>query len=165
MNMAEPTQFKPATRAYGGTALSVESLQVAKSFGHLARLDDSSISSTSRTEKIDNTIAEIAAQYSVQNWDGYGAKAVSFGTLERAREFLLTLPFALPLPDVFAEVTGEIAFEWRTRHSSILVVSIADTGRLVFAGRFGSATTNGVDFFSEGIPSPVLAGIRRACHG
>lgn len=163
MNMAEPTRFKPAIPAYRGTALSIEAWPEALS--HLAQSDDSSISKTSRAERIDTAIAEIRAEYSVDNWDGYGAKAVSIGTLERAREFLLMLPFAIQLPDIFPEVTGEIAFEWRTRRPSTLVVSVADTGRVIFAGRFGNATTNGVDFFSGGIPSVVLAGIRRATRG
>jgi hypothetical protein len=163
MNMAEPTRFKPAIPVHRGTALSTEAWP--GTFGQLAQSDDPSISRTTRADRIDTAIAEIRAEYSANNWDGYGAKAVSIGTLERAREFLLMLPFAIPLPDIFPEVTGEIAFEWRTRRSSILVVSVADTGRLIFAGRFGNATTNGADFFSGGIPSVVLAGIRRATRG
>src|SRR5437016_10231361 len=46
------------------------------------------------------------------NWDGYGAQAVSYGVKLRAQEFLDALPAGVPRPTIAADPDGEVAFEW-----------------------------------------------------
>src|SRR5439155_4575953 len=53
------------------------------------------------------------AEAATDNWDGYGAQAVTYGVKLRAQEFLdALLTAAVPLPTVAADPDGEVAFEW-----------------------------------------------------
>ena len=161
MNMAEVTRFQPAFPRFLGTAVSVESLRSAKVIRMVAYDDEATIFKSARKLSVAAAIADLAEEYSEDGWDGYDAKAIKRETLARAEAFLISLPFAIPLPEVIPEPNGEIAFEWRKKVASLFVVSIADTGRLIYAGRFGMAKGNGVDYFSGGIPTEILSAIRR----
>ena len=161
MNMAEAARFQPAFPQFLGTAVSAESERAAQVIRDIVHKGSATIFKSARAHRIASAIADLTEQYSEDGWDGYNAKAIKPETLARAESFLNSLPFALPFPEVIPEPTGEVAFEWRTKATSLFVVSIADTGRLVYAGRFGMAKGNGVDYFSGGIPAEILSAIRR----
>ena len=51
-------------------------------------------------------------KYSVANWDGYGAEAITKETLDAAREFLILLPKDFGDPEIAPGSDGIIALEW-----------------------------------------------------
>src|SRR5260370_27391686 len=51
------------------------------------------------------------AEASTDNWDGYGARAVTYGVKLRAEEFLDALPAGVPRPVIAADPDWEGAFE------------------------------------------------------
>lgn len=51
-------------------------------------------------------------QYEQENWDGYGAKAISEATRTFARKLMKLLPDTLGKPDVSPAGDGTIALEW-----------------------------------------------------
>lgn len=161
MNLAEVISFRPAFPIALGTGVSAESNVTRDTILSIAREDTTTIYKSQRAERITSEMQLLAANYSQDNWDGDGARRISEDTLAMADAFLRCLPFAIDLPEVLPETTGAVALEWRTARNRIFVVSIFDTGRLVFAGIFGRAKNNGIDFFADGVPIGVLSAIRR----
>lgn len=162
MNMAEVIKFRPAfPTAAAIVGFSAESGRAASAMRAIAHDDAVTIYKSNRTTQIATEIDALRDDYSDDDWDGYGAKGLGGGTLMQAEQFLRSLPFSIPLPEVLPEPTGAVALEWRGQNA-IFVVSVSDTGRLVYAGRFGKAKNNGVDYFADGVPPGILLAIRRA---
>lgn len=162
MNMAEVTRFRPAFPRTVGMGMSAESQRAASQIRSIADDDAATFFKSERAARIANDLAALRENYARPRWDGYDARAISESTIAAAEQFLDSLPFVVPLPDIAPETTGAVSLEWRSQRDSIFIVSVYESGRLVFAGRFGGAKVNGVDFFAEGIPVGILAAIRRA---
>lgn len=71
------------------------------------------------------------------NWNGDGAAPISRDTVGWAEQLLLALPSHLPTPEIFADPTGAIAFQWYRRPKHRLVLSIYGNGVIEFAGLLG----------------------------
>jgi hypothetical protein len=59
-----------------------------------------------------------------ENWDGYGASAISRQACEHARYFLNEIeasPFEVPIPDISPKPTGTISFEWEAPHAEAYI--------------------------------------------
>ena len=95
------------------------------------------------------------------NWDGYGATAVSDLTLRNALEFLNSLPNSSLPDDVSPEPDGELSFEWYGSPSWVFAVSVGDQRYLSFAGLFGDNKATGVERFTDSVPKEVVRNIRR----
>ena len=55
-----------------------------------------------------------------ENWDGYGASAISQQTLDNALRFIDTIeaaPHGLPAPEISPTPNGTISFEWEAPHT------------------------------------------------
>ena len=98
---------------------------------------------------------------SSQNWDGYGAKAVSLNSIYFAVQFLKSLPTTYPSPDVSVDPDGEIAFEWYKKPRYVLSVSIGKHGEFSYAGLFGRKKTYGTEYFGDGVPMVITTNIER----
>ena len=55
-------------------------------------------------------------RYSIPNWDGYGAKAITPETITAARRFIRDLPETFGEPDVAPGADGTIGLEWSFRN-------------------------------------------------
>jgi len=106
-------------------------------------------------------LEEVYREASVDNWDGYGAKAVAPETYERARLFLNLIPTTAPPAEVSAEPDGEISFEWRRGPWRLFSVSVGPTSRLTYAGLFGRRRAHGTEFFVNELPEVITRNLRR----
>jgi hypothetical protein len=62
--------------------------------------------------------------------------------VNESESLLLALPTYVPVPDIFADPTGAIVFEWYRRPRHRLALSIYGNGSIEFAGLLGAG--NGV---------------------
>ncbi len=96
------------------------------------------------------------------NWDGEGSAAVDAAAADYAMQFVRALPGDVPLPTVWADADGDIAFDWQQSVEQLFSVRVARDGTLNFAGLFGTSKLHGVDTLQTTLPIPILDGIRRA---
>jgi len=100
-------------------------------------------------------------EYSVDNWDGYGAKAIDEFSYEKAVRFALSLPSIIPTPEIHVDPDGEVRFEWYEGPRRVFSVSIANNYELSYAGLFGANKTYGIEQFHDDIPDAILDNIER----
>jgi hypothetical protein len=104
------------------------------------------------------------AEAATDNWDGYGARAVTYGVKLRAQEFLDALP-GVPLPTIAADPDGEVGFEWYVGPRQVFSVSIGKGYDVAYAGIFGANTTHGTEYFMDELPAAVMENLRRLYGG
>ena len=96
------------------------------------------------------------------NWDGYGAMAISLETIEIAERFANCFLFTnLPIPDIIPEPTDTIAFEWERSAYNTLIVSINSTGEIAYVGMFGSNRSKGIEKFTDSVPEQIVNNLKR----
>jgi hypothetical protein len=108
-----------------------------------------------------NELLDMYSRTQHVGWDGYGAKAISEATFNRAYAFLRSLPVTLPRPEVVPEPTGTIAFEWQRAPNVVFSVSIQDGYPVAYAGLFGLSKTFGTEWFISEFPRSLLQHIGR----
>lgn len=106
-------------------------------------------------------LADAASEAAIANWDGYGAKPVDPLAYRQAERFLAALPTTTPVPDVSVDPDGEVSISWNVEPGWIFSVSIGASGRLSYAGLFGTSKAYGTDWFITEIPQTVLGSIAR----
>ena len=106
-------------------------------------------------------LAEVAQVASTVNWDGYGAKPIDTGAYLQAERFFSALPTTTPVPDVSVDPDGEVALSWNLDPDWVFSVSVGKTGRLSYAGLFGTSKAYGTEWFLDEIPEAVLDGLER----
>jgi len=115
--------------------------------------------------KSDSLIAELKSIYiecSVDNWDGYSARAISFAVFTEAHSFLLSYPSTLPQPEIVPEPSGEIGFEWNFGENKIFAASVKGNNSIAYAGLLGAGSKiNGIEAYSDSIPQVILQSIKR----
>ncbi|MGB5108127.1 MAG: hypothetical protein WBP29_03710 [Candidatus Zixiibacteriota bacterium] len=111
--------------------------------------------------QIFDELREIEGECSSQNWDGYGAAAVTRETIEIARLFLQKLPLGVPGPAVGADPDGDITFEWYYDPSRILSVSLGTDNVIHYACIMADRKYHGEEPFLGMIPSGLLSLIKR----
>src|SRR6266567_1564275 len=105
------------------------------------------------------------AEASTDNWDGYGAQAVTYSVKLRAEEFLDALPAGVPRPAIAADPDGEVAFEWYVAPRQVFSVSVGDGYEVAYAGLFGVNKTHGTEYFMDELPAEVMNNLRRLYGG
>ena len=108
-------------------------------------------------EAIGGTILECL----VDNWDGYGAKALNWLSCANAVRFSKMLPPTIPLPEIGIDTSGEITFEWCLGPRQVFIVTMGSNGEIIYAGLFGSNKTHGTEYLDDELPETVLTNIRR----
>lgn len=97
----------------------------------------------------------------IDNWDGEGAAKVELSTYAYASQFLQLLPSSVPLPEITADIDGELLFEWDQGRRQIFTVSIGRDGTLTYAGLFGHTKTHGTEHFRETLPAIIAKNLGR----
>lgn len=121
---------------------------------------DVSITIGHRYSQLFQWIVDARSAAETDNWDGDGAPAIDARVVDAAIILSNALPQSLPLPQVQAEPTGEITFEWykdRT-HVAVLAVDCANVRWSAIAGT--DAPRSGAAPFMKTLPSAALAVIR-----
>lgn len=106
-------------------------------------------------------LEEVARAAAVANWDGYGARAVDPRAVQEAERFLNALPTTTPIPEVSVDPDGEVSISWNLDSNWVFSVSIGPTGRLRYAGLFGTSKAHGTEWFFDEIPEAILDNITR----
>lgn len=106
-------------------------------------------------------LADVAQGATVPNWDGYGAQPIDARAYLQAERFLSALPTTTPVPDVSVDPDGEIAVSWNLDSNWVFSVSIGPTGRLSYAGLFGTSKAYGTEWFLNEIPEAILDSLAR----
>lgn len=100
-------------------------------------------------------------EHSIDNWDGYGAKAIDEQSYENAIRFVLSLAPDIPTPEIGVEPDGEVVFEWYGGKRKVFSISMGSRNELTYAGLYGIITAYGVEQFYENIPDTLLDNISR----
>ena len=95
------------------------------------------------------------------DWDGYGAKAVSIHAFAAARRFLESLPAGFPIPSISADPEGCVTFEWRKSPRRVLLVSVHPNFQVDYAAIFGTAKQYGSEPFFTEVPESLKSIVRR----
>jgi len=107
------------------------------------------------------SLSEVYEECSRADWNGYGAEAITSDTYKEARTVIYSLPFSMPVPDIVAEPTGDIGFEWRRGKGHVFVASVGGKHQMTYAGLFGSNSVHGSEYFEGALPSVIIQHIRR----
>jgi hypothetical protein len=110
---------------------------------------------------VQRNLHELIEECGRSNWDGYRAQPVLFNSYEKAKRFVRSLPFGIPVPEVSAEPDGEITLEWFATPTRVFSVSVGPDNELNYAGLFGASSTYGTEVFHDEIPEVVLSHIKR----
>lgn len=65
------------------------------------------------------------------------------------------------MPEIVAEPTGEIGFEWRRGRGRVFVLSVGGKHRITYAGIFGGNKIHGSEYFEETLPFVIIQHLRR----
>ena len=115
-----------------------------------------------RFSKSLKSLQEAYQQYSVKNWDGYGAAPMSIDAYSEATRLIRMLPSSIPLPDIVPEPDGGIGLEWYKRKGFSFLISVSGKNTITYVGRFGKNNqTYGIENFIDSVPQVVLNGLKR----
>ncbi|MCL6582075.1 MAG: hypothetical protein K6U11_00410 [bacterium] len=154
--------FRSFREPYTARGLSEDASWLQESFDKiLSNLLEENITIGASREKVLKSLKKAFAEYSTDNWDGYGAKAVDRYSYYEAQRFINVLPITIPVPEVAVDPDGEISFEWYAGPRKVFTVSIGKNRELTYAGLFGSNKIYGTEHFEDFIPKIILENIQR----
>jgi hypothetical protein len=90
------------------------------------------------------------------NWDGYGAKAVTPASWRGALKLISSLPTGFAKPEVTASPRGLIVVEWYKRKGYIVSVTVENDSKLSYNALFGPDEAYGVVAFERDLPDAIL---------
>lgn len=118
----------------------------------------------SEVQTLINEVEEVFKSCSKDDWDGYGANAVSGNTYWgaiRVIEMLSAAFLKFPMPEITPEPEGDIAFEWNDEYGRTFVFSIDDDQVLTYAGIFGSSRVHGDEILGDFLPGTIIYHLKR----
>jgi hypothetical protein len=112
--------------------------------------------------EMQESLRNIYQECSQMDWDGYGAYAISKEVYEEAQEIIDLLPKnSIPTPEIVAEPTGDIGFEWRRGKGQVFVISVSGIHRMTYAGLFAGNKVHGSEYFEGTLPPVIIHHLRR----
>jgi len=153
--------------AWGAFALpdsgvSPEAISLQKSFKEYASHLEVSESLFGDKAQLISHLNELCAECSEDDWDGYGAEAVSDTVLLCAETFIRALPDGIAMPEISAEPDGQISFDWLPTKTKTFTLSVGSSDRLAYAWIDGSNRGHAVDLFEgDQLPPRVLGELQR----
>jgi len=151
----------PLFNIHADRGVSQEAVNLQEGIKRISTALSQSIVLGGKTRETVRALNEVLEEHATPNWDGYGAKAVDFGSYLEAERFIHSLPITVPSPEITVEPDGEIAFEWRNGPRCVFSVSMGNNGELTYAGLFGRSKTHGTEYFGDGLPRTILDNIQR----
>jgi len=107
------------------------------------------------------SLAKSTEECSVENWDGYGAKAIDSSSYVNAIYFSQLLPVNIPIPEIYVDPDGEVTFEWYTGPRQVFSVTMGSNNELIYAGLFGANKTHGTECLDDELHETILNNIHR----
>lgn len=137
-----PRRFQ-STRGAG----SVGNLITDKAIEIFEKLN-SSTTAQDRPSIVLDALLKLMEECATNNWDGYGAPAITSTTLDKTREFTESLSPEIPTPDFSPEPDGEIAVEWYGKNGASISISVGDSDTINYAAIFPDQyKVNGTESF------------------
>jgi hypothetical protein len=118
-----------------------------------------------RRRRGDSLVAAIYDHSWQPGWDGYDATAIELRACLMAADLFALIPAEVAEPDIIPEADGDIALEWQRAPRQVFSISISATGRIAYAGLFGSSRVYGTEQFTGTLPLAILEGLRRLWPG
>lgn len=116
-------------------------------------------------DEMRNSLSEVFRECSRMDWDGYGASAITKDAYEEALKIIDAiidaLPSSIPTPEIGAEPTGDIDFEWYRGKWQVFSISIGGKHRITYAGIFAGSKVHGSEYFEETLPIAIIQHLRR----
>ena len=106
-------------------------------------------------------LLQAESMYSEDNWDGFEAKGINIESRQNAFNFALSLPPQVPIPEIYVDPDGEVAFEWYEDKRRVFSISFGSKNKISYAGTYGFNKTYGVEYFSDDTPEIILRNIKR----
>lgn len=104
----------------------------------------------------------VAIECSQDNWDDFGAFALSKITIANAESLIRVLPETITAPEISAEPDGEISFDWLLSRIRTCSLSINVKNRLIYAWIDGSNRGKATEVFDHGtLPERLLNELQR----
>jgi hypothetical protein len=126
------------------TTLGERSLSASKEGREICQLWGKSIDhfrgSWTYGEPWRNTMAELSGLFeecSRPDWDGYDAPPLSAEVFQVAAQFVASIPFDVPVPEISASPAGDISFEWAQTARRIVSVAISENREIHYAALNG----------------------------
>lgn len=141
----------PSTPGVGPDAVMIETQQRR----YTTQALDTPGTGALMTSRIQAVIAAVRSASSL-DWDGQGAHPVNTDSARHAARFLALLPAHYPAPDVGVDPDGEVSIEWYASAERIFSVSVAPSGELHYAGRFGKSRVRGKEAVTTAASSSLL---------
>lgn len=135
--------------------------EIAKDTENIRSYFTESVTFGEQLTKVLESLLQEREEHSVDNWDGYGAKAVDNDSFYHAFHFALSIPSSVPSPEVYVDTDGEITFEWYRGRRQVFSLSVGSKNEIAYAGLFGASKTYGVEQFYDDIPVRLLDNILR----
>jgi len=115
-----------------------------------------------RLDEPTQAIYEVYSKCRQKNWNREGAEPILEEAAKEAENVLLALPSHFPLPDIFADPTGAVVFEWYRRPRHRLVMSFYGNGTPEFAGLLGAGNeVYGEARVGNGLPKIIQDHLRQ----
>ncbi|MBI4267523.1 MAG: hypothetical protein HY662_01915 [Chloroflexi bacterium] len=104
---------------------------------------------------LQDELLDLFLEHRNDNWDGYGAKAVTEEALASAFTFLTMLPTTITQPELSVEPDGSLVFEWYQRPGRVFSVTVEKAEQLSYSGLFDSSLTSGIESTEENSPEVI----------
>lgn len=114
-----------------------------------------------RLYEMQASLDDVYEECSQPDWDGYGAIAVHEDAYEEAKKILSLLPSFIPMPEIVAEPSGSIGFEWHKEKGQVFALSVDGRHRIIYAGIIAGDREHGSAYFEDAIPLMVRQHLRR----
>lgn len=154
----------PSFLSFGGTSsgASADAKRIPSQHRDFVSRFIKSATGSQRIAEPRQVIYEVYERCKKKNWNGEGADPISATTPGRAEHLLLALPSHLPVPEIFADPTGAIVFEWYRRPKHRFVMSVYGNGPIEFAGLLGVGNeVYGAARMGDGLPEIIRDHLRQ----
>lgn len=122
--------------------------------------EDYSVTIGERYRSIDDAVFRAINEYSIDNWDGYGAKAVSASSYVTAQRFINMIPTTIPVPEIDVEANGNFIFEWYGGRRKVFDVVAERGDKLIFAVLDGDEKFSGTVVLRDEMPRRVIENLQ-----
>lgn len=146
------------------SGVSDEASSIVRDFESFFKHQEASESLFGKKARLISEIHELVAECAENNWEGYGAHAVSEAVLLRAEVFIRALPDEeeFPSPEFSAEPDGAISFDWMPSRTKTFTLSVNSTDRIAYAWIDGVDRGHAAEQFTGGkLPTRVLEELKR----
>lgn len=147
--------------ACGGTAspvsgVSPEASTIVNSLENYLRHQQSSEALYGVKARLITELNILVAECAEDDWDGFGAEAISEAAVLQAETFIRSLPENIPAPELSAEPDGEISFDWQPSRTKTFSLSVSAGDRVAYAWIDGANRGHTAELF-DGQTFPVRA--------